>query len=589
MKPAAQHSKYLSVGKKLFLSYLILLLIPVLAIGYYAYTSSVRSGEEQTSAAVSGTLSQIHDNIAYRMEDIKHISDELYLDQTMQNNLSKYEEGYYSYENMSRYLQPKLTNMLSSMVSNVWLDIYTDNPTVPEVFFARGSEVDPLSAGRDFEIMHMDRLRMLEWYKQLDFPQEIYGQTFVWQQVDNDARFGNISLMRRLINFDEGSKPFGFMRIVTKISDLLQAVDYRKITDKSVLVVSDWDGNTLFTSAPSSLDATWDSKAAGDEYFVITKPVAGLNWKLSAYIPRSYLKENAVSVRNVYIMMCIMVVAVLILISALFSRYFIRKMTKIIAAIDSFREGDFSKRIHFKSRDEFAQIGDAFNNMGRNMEEMIQNLYVANLQKKEAELEFLQAQINPHFLYNTLSSISRLAKFGQNDKLQKTVFGLAKFYRLSLNDGRILTSITNEVEHCKVYTELQQAKYENRLRVCYEIDKEVLSYTTVKLILQPFIENTLKHAWYGDQINIRITAQKEEQHIAFRIIDDGVGIRPDLLEQIMNPRGVQVGYGIRNVDSRIKLQFGDAYGVSLYSRPGIGTSVTIRIPFYQDPAIMLGA
>jgi two-component system sensor histidine kinase YesM len=217
--------------------------------------------------------------------------------------------------------------------------------------------------------------------------------------------------------------------------------------------------------------------------------------------------------------------------------------------------------------------------MGDNIESLIKEVYLTHIQKKEAELETLQSQINPHFLYNTLSSINRLAKFGEIDKLQQMVLGLAKFYRLTLNEGRTMIPVSTEIEQAKAYLEIQRIKHGDTMDVMYDIDPHVWGYETVKLVLQPFIENVLEHARFGDQIHIRIVARKEGEDILFQVIDDGVGMTQERIHHIFHPQEhVNAGFGIRNVDERIKLHFGERYGVTIHSRRGMGTSVRIRIP-----------
>ncbi|MOA03529.1 Sensor histidine kinase YehU [compost metagenome] len=247
--------------------------------------------------------------------------------------------------------------------------------------------------------------------------------------------------------------------------------------------------------------------------------------------------------------------------------------------LNAYREGDLHKRIKYRGKDEFSQIATALNDMGENIDMLIKEVYLTQLQKKEAELEILQSQINPHFLYNTLSSIIQLAKFGQNEKLQKMVLELAKFYRLTLNEGRTMIPVPTEIEQANAYLEIQKIKYGDRLEVMFDFDTEIWPYETIKLILQPFIENVLKHAWCGDHIHLRIVGRKEGDNILFRIIDDGIGIRQERIDQIFDSKGhTNTGYGVRNVDQRIKLQYGPEYGVSIFSRVGIGTSVQILIP-----------
>ena len=199
--------------------------------------------------------------------------------------------------------------------------------------------------------------------------------------------------------------------------------------------------------------------------------------------------------------------------------------------------------------------------------------------RKTSGTGITHAQINPHFLYNTLSSISRLARFGMLDKLQRMVMDLAKFYRLSLNDGRNIISVKNELEQAQAYVDIQKIKYDERMQVTYDFEPEVVRYETVKLILRPFIENVLEHAWTGDYIHVRITARVLEDVLEFKIIDNGVGFPPGrILDNTGGQDLTNAGYGIRNVDQRIKLHYGGEYGVTLFSRAGIGTTVRIVIP-----------
>lgn len=315
---------------------------------------------------------------------------------------------------------------------------------------------------------------------------------------------------------------------------------------------------------------------------LIREPIPQLGWELIAVVPAPIVEKDTVKIRNLTLLICLVCIVVFFVVSLIVSRYFSLRVSKIVSVLDSFQEGEFHKRAHFKGNDEFSHISSALNEMGSNIGRLINEVYLADLQKKEAELESLHAQINPHFLYNTLSSISRLARFGMLDKLHRMVLDLAKFYRLSLNDGRNIISVKNELEQAQAYVDIQKIKYDERMQVSYDVEPEVVRYETVKLILQPFIENVLEHAWTGDSIHIRITAKVLQNVLEFRVIDNGVGFPPDRrLDNTGAQNLTNAGYGIRNVDQRIKLHYGSQYGVTLFSRAGIGTTVRIVIPLVK--------
>ncbi|OKP94911.1 sensor histidine kinase [Paenibacillus sp. P46E] len=560
-------------GYKLILPYVLCLLIAVLTVGLFAYAHSVNSLREKTRENLQGTLRQMRDNIRYRTDDIERISNSLYYNYSLQNALRRYDQGWYSYETMTRTLMPALENLLNYTASNIGLSLYLQNETLPEVFYKDGG-LNPLLSTKRYEIYHVQRIQDADWYRMLEFSGNLPGLSR-WQQILHDQEDGNISLLQRLDDVQRG-KEIGLVRVAVQIKDLLDAVDYRKIGEYSTLVVLDDNGRIVMQSSPEGTAGS--SSGTEPEELVLSESLHGLGWQLQAYIPYSLFDQSANEVRRMTLLVCLVSAVVLAALGIGVSGYFSRRIQKIVGSLNAFHDGDFHKRIRFKGNDELAQIAIAFNRMGSNMEELIHKNYVADLQKKEAELESLQAQINPHFLYNTLSSINRLAQFGDIDKLHIMVQELAKFYRLSLNRGEILTTVGKEIEHAKAYVAIQCIKYGERLSVYYDIDPELLEYATVKLILQPLIENALEHAWFGATLGIRLVVAKRDSEIVFKVIDNGVGMNADIIRQIMAPEGPRIGYGIRNVDSRIKLHHGNSYGVIIASRSGIGACIQISIP-----------
>lgn len=572
--------KYLPFGYKLMLSYFVLIIIPVLLIGYSANSIFVNSIREQTRSNIQGTLQQMKDNISYKMEDTSRLSDLLYFDDTLADHLRHYEEGWVSYSATTQYLLPKFHTTIEATNRKMWLSIYLHNDTLPEIYNDyKGT--DPLAMKRGlFDLYHIKRITEKDWY--LEYPVEQYGITMDWKQIDDDDKFGRISLLRRIVDINTPLqiKEIGFIRISVHIADLFESVDYQKIGDGTTIFILNESRRILIASGTteSMLGRIWDENQTEDN-LIIEEHIPDLDWNLIALVPADISERDSKKVRNITFIICSVSLIVFFLVGFFISRYFSERVSKIISVLDAFQEGAFHKRIHFKGNDEFSRISLAFNEMGQNTGDLIQKVYLTNIQKKEAELESLQAQINPHFLYNTLSSISRLAKFGETEKLQRMVMDLAKFYRLSLNEGRTVIPVSDELEQAKAYIDIQKTKYEQRMNVQYDIDPEILRYETIKLILQPFIENVLEHAWCGDLINIQIVGLLDGGNIEFKIIDDGIGIHPDLTRQIFDSiRSLSVGYGIRNVDQRIKLYYGEAYGVTIFSGQGFGTTIRIIIP-----------
>ncbi|MDQ8733118.1 sensor histidine kinase [Paenibacillus sp. LHD-38] len=572
--------RYMPFGIKLMLTYSLFIIIPVLLVGYAANLIFTNSIQERTREINHGTLEQMKDNITYKMEDMSRISDMLYFDSNLASYLRHYEEGWVSYEATTKQLLPKIQTTIEAANNKMRLAVYLHNDTLPEIYH-NYKNTDPLNAeGPLFDLYHIKRILGKDWY--LNYPKEHYGQTLQWKQVEGDSKFGHISLLRRLVNMNDpiSLEEIGFVRISLRLTDLLESVDSEKIGKGTKIFAIDENRKIMFSSGDTDYrlgETLSEEKIA--HYWVIDEEIPQLKWHLLALVPTDIMEKATNDVRLWTVLICLACYVVFSFAGLFISRFYSRKVSKIVRVLDAFQEGDFQKKIVFKGKDEFTRISVALNEMGQNIDELIQEVYMTNIKKKEAELESLQAQINPHFLYNTLSSISRLAKFGEVDKLQRMVLDLAKFYRLSLNEGRTVIPIKNELEQVGAYINIQKTKFGDGMQALFDIDPDILRFTTVKLILQPFIENALEHAWYGDRINIRIVGKLEGGLITFQVIDDGIGIHPEILRQLSDPvESLNVGYGIRNVDGRIRLHFGAEYGVRIVSKRGIGTSVCMTIP-----------
>lgn len=567
---------YLPVGYKLLLSYVILVLIPVVTIGVVTHTIYMNSMKEQTRNNIQATLGQIRDNIHYKTNDIVRISDLLYYDHNLSLQLRRYEEGWETYEKTTRVIQPKLDNIMNSTGIDFSASVYFKNETLPEIY--RGlSEKDFFSiGGRNINMYHLSRITNEEWYRQ--YPTEEYGRTMLWDQVSHDIYYDRVSLLRRLVNNLEplDLEEIGFMRISLKLSDLFASVDYEKVGQGSLLIVRDADHRVIYHSG--DLEALQLMPEHLQNQF-LTIQQEGAPWSLTAYVPTAILAKDVNNVRYFTIFVCLICMVIFTIAGHFVSRYFSLRVNKVVSVLNAFREGNFQKRMYYPGKDEFSQISVAINAVGSNTESLIREVYLSHIQKKEAELETLQSQINPHFLYNTLSSINRLAKFGDMEKLQQMVLGLAKFYRLTLNEGRTMIPVHTEIEQARAYLDIASIKFGDKMEVFLDVDPNIWGYKTVKLILQPFIENVLEHARFGERVHIRITARKVGDLMEFQVIDDGVGMTQERIYQIFHPlEHVNAGFGIRNVNERIRLHYGDAFGVEIYSRLGVGTSIRIRIP-----------
>lgn len=555
---------------------MLLVIVPVITIGYYAYNASVQYVKEQTVQNVNSTLKQANDNIERRMKTVEQVDNQLNLDQSLQRALNKRYEPLESYQTVKEKIIPKLESALNLSSNNVVIDLFLHNETLPEIYDTETSE-DPLLDGKRYNLIHYPRIEQLDWVRRFDdMPVES-----IWMQVGSDSKFGNVSWLRKMMDF-QTIKPIGTMRITVKMDDLFGNLNYSESGDgiPGYFAVINEQNGTVYENKSNPLPQHWQAEAKA--YMQIHEPIDGTKWRIMALVPLQELEHAAQKVKNVTLLICLASFLVLVAISAIVSNTFSKQIHRIVRSLRVFQEGNFAKRVQYSGSDEFAQIAIAFNEMAENIEDLIQEVYISNLQKKEAELDALQAQIKPHFLYNTLSSISRLARLGETEKLHQMVTELAMFYRLTLNQGRSIIPIREEIQQVRSYIGIQKIKHVDRLDVSYDIQFSVLEYDTVKLILQPFVENALEHAMSEEPLHIRIIAYQEEGTIVMKVIDNGVGMSEETVSKILGSKDQSIGYGIRNVNERIKLQFGESFGITIESELGVGTTVRIVIPLYRE-------
>ncbi|ETP71561.1 putative signal transduction protein [Lachnospiraceae bacterium JC7] len=247
--------------------------------------------------------------------------------------------------------------------------------------------------------------------------------------------------------------------------------------------------------------------------------------------------------------------------------------------------GNFQARADCTSRDEISVLGERINEMAESLEKMMQKIRDDEKKMRHAELRLLQEQINPHFLYNTMDTIIWLIEGRKLDEAEDMLVSLSNFFRLVLSHGHEYISIQEEEQHIRSYLEIQKFRYHDILEYEISMDPGLYEYRILKMTLQPLVENALYHGIKNKRElgMIRITGQLRDEDILFRVTDDGIGMDEATLEKlriaITKPcKDTDSGFGMANVNERIRMNFGPEYGLTLDSSPGGGTMVTVRIP-----------
>lgn len=278
---------------------------------------------------------------------------------------------------------------------------------------------------------------------------------------------------------------------------------------------------------------------------------------------------------------------IVVLVFFLASRFFAARISVVEHAMERAREGDLSVRIPVqRNRDELDIISDLFNGMCSDLERHIETEYRAQLKLKESELRALQAQINPHFIYNTLEIIRLRAAMNGDHPVSSMIVHLSRLFRSGLRSRSIAIPLKEEVGYCRDYLELNRVRYQDRLLVAYQIDPATENYGVPRLILQPLVENIIVHGIDEAEhtVKISLTVSVEERRIQLSICDTGKGMSPEevrtLRDALKLPQrdSLRQSIGIRNVHDRMKILFGDDFSLEIESAPGTGTTFTLRFP-----------
>lgn len=325
----------------------------------------------------------------------------------------------------------------------------------------------------------------------------------------------------------------------------------------------------------------------GDSRILTIYPARHVNWKLvGAY----YLSDLTAAQRDLtQFILLTMAIGMLIFISV--SIYMTDRITKPIAELeDSMRaveRGDFNTQIDVQGEYEVVQLARRFNLMTMRIKSLMGQVVSEQEAKRKSELSALQAQINPHFLYNTLDSVIWMAESGKHQEVVKMVTALARLFRISISRGRNIISVKEELAHAENYLTIQKMRYKDQFEYNFEVDASVLGFNTQKLILQPIIENAIYHGirQMVDEGEITIRAFVRDEVLVFEVEDNGLGMTTETASKLLEkhhegaPESVRVGgVGVMNVYERIQLMYGEAYGIKIESEVEEGTKVTISIP-----------
>ena len=319
----------------------------------------------------------------------------------------------------------------------------------------------------------------------------------------------------------------------------------------------------------------------GEEMLVVDYYSYTTGFTLVGLVPVQELRREILQVQSLFLI-AIFITGSLVIVLALGLSYGITiPIVKLTSFMKEVKTGNLSLRITPDSNAEIAQMQTGVNEMLERLEEMIETVFNAQMREKEARFDFLMATINPHFLYNTLESISMKAYLNDDEEVVEMLGNLSDLFRASIAEGSPIIPISREIEHAKSYLSLQQHIKSGVFEVRWDVDNALMNCKTLKFLLQPVVENTVLHGFTGRSGVVEIAVKENAHGILFRVCDDGVGISPERLAQIEYAleQGSDGDFStLSNIHSRIKHTFGSKYGLEVANRRQGGTVTEILIP-----------
>ena len=332
-------------------------------------------------------------------------------------------------------------------------------------------------------------------------------------------------------------------------------------------------------------DGIYEMKTDGQKENIVVGSVAYTGWKLIGVVPESVQETSINKFRYYIITTTLILVMMLLQVNRFISRKISRPIRELDESVKAYEAGAMPD-IYIGGSAEIRHLGYSVQKSYEQIEALMKEIIQQQTERRKSELDALQSQINPHFLYNTLESITWMIEAQRNKEAVVMISELAKLLRVSLSRGKTIISIGDELQHSRSYMNIQRVRYKERFKVEFLIDEEIKNYCIVKLVIQPLLENAI---YYGvgnmdedDDGQILIRGEKKGEDIYISIEDNGMGMPEDIRSNILTDNSIVPkhgsGVGVINVHSRISLMFGPEYGLEVYSELDEGTKVVIHIP-----------
>lgn len=562
----------------------------------FTFDSVSKILEDNVIFSIEKNYSQTFSYLTEKLNKVKKTSDLILTDDNINNMF------------FSNRIYSDIDNYYSMKKSMDFLCSFEDEDIIRIILFLKDNENYNLSS----YFKSIDSVKFSRWYavinennKSLLWCPDYYLNDTISENLKQGSEY--FALVRQFLNPANYSVNSGYYCIYFQAEPIKDIVDMGDAVNASVTFLMNSKGELIYASNYQQYEKLNDLfekraleesktpllktfKADGKKLIYAQKQFANSDWNLYTMI--SYddilsqirLTQQRISIFTILISILCFVFAWTI------ARSLTKRIMQLQRKMKQAQHGNFNSEGSVPYMDEIGYLANTYDFMLTEIKKLMDERYKAGIQVKNLELKTLQEQINPHFLYNTLDTINWLAQRGNNTEVEKAISSLAEFYRLSLSDGNDEIPIRDELKRISSYVEIQNIRFSGKIHLVIDIDEEIGNYLILKLMLQPFVENSILHGIMnkpGKEGFIIIEAIIEDENITITIQDNGVGISEEVLNKLNadDEDSFNDSYGIKNVKRRIKLNYGEKCSITFSSQPGVGTTAKIIIPAkYNEPA-----
>lgn len=555
----------LKFRKKIILTYFIVSIIPITILGVFCYKETnellLNQEKENLVEAFSEEISRmensgnIYNNVSTYTTFTSSVLDVVNYD------YSSYYEMYYKFKNV---LDPYI-DMIKSLHNNIeQMTVYTSNNITK----------------------HSDYIIPIDYIKDEKFYKDISKQYKPYWFSDNDK---NLFLAVKFIS-DESKNIENILYVKLKYREFFESL-YNISNDNCGVYILDKDNNVVFENRNydkgidyllpvDQLDNAQNGEVSYNNinYILVKSEIKSTGWTGYLYKPSYLVLESSKNIIYTVLFVVAICFAVLLIIGYGVSYMIVNRIEKLTANMKDMDMEHLEVTVRTDSEDEIGILINSFDKLITKIKNLIQEVYKGEILKRKYEMRALQAQINPHFLYNSLSLINWKAIRAGEEEISEMAQLLSTFYRTSLNKGSNVITIGNELNNTEAYVKIQAMMHNYNFDVDFDIDDEIKEYYMINLLLQPLVENAINHGIDEKRNNrgrIRISAKKEGLDIVFEVEDNGVGMSKEMCGKILTSKSS--GYGVKNVYDRIKIVYGENYGLVFISIENQGTLARIRI------------